>query len=55
MPACVAAASVTPLYGLYVAHDRYRWLRELKPTAKIGYSIYVYDLRRRPAPTTRLQ
>jgi hypothetical protein len=44
---CVAAISVTNLYGLYVPHDAYRWLRDLTPTAKIGWSIYVYDLRRR--------
>jgi hypothetical protein len=43
---CVAAISVTTLYGLYVRHDAYAWLRELKPTAKIGWSIYVYDLRK---------
>jgi hypothetical protein len=44
---CIAAASVTPLYGLYIENDKYRWLREMTPTAKIGYSIYVYDLRRK--------
>ncbi|HLJ44753.1 MAG TPA: glycosyltransferase family 39 protein [Bryobacteraceae bacterium] len=44
---CVAAASVTPLYGLYVENDRYSWLRQLRPVAKVGYSIYVYDLRKR--------
>jgi Dolichyl-phosphate-mannose-protein mannosyltransferase len=43
---CVAAISVTNLYGLYVPHDAYAWLRDLKPTAKIGWSIYVYDLRK---------
>ncbi len=45
---CIAAASVTPLYGLYVPNDRYRWLRAHQPIAKIGYSIYVYDLRKQP-------
>jgi predicted membrane-bound dolichyl-phosphate-mannose-protein mannosyltransferase len=52
---CIAAASVTPLYGLYVPGDPYRWLRERRPIAKIGYSIYLYDLRKKrrliPAPT----
>lgn len=43
---CVAAASVTSLYGLYVPSGSYDWLRELRPTAKIGCSIYVYDLRK---------
>jgi hypothetical protein len=45
---CVAAISVTNLYGLYVPPDAYAWLRALKPAAKIGWSIYVYDLRRHP-------
>jgi 4-amino-4-deoxy-L-arabinose transferase-like glycosyltransferase len=47
---CVAMASVTPLYGLYVPNDKYRWLREHVPVAKIGYSIYVYDLRKQKVP-----
>jgi hypothetical protein len=47
---CLAAMSVTPLYGLYVPGDPYRWLREREPVAKIGYSIYVYDLRKKPKP-----
>jgi hypothetical protein len=42
---CVAAASVTPLYGLYSTPESYRWLREREPMARIGYSIYLYDLR----------
>jgi len=45
---CFAAISVTPLYGVYVAPGDYQWLRDLKPVAKIGYSIYVYDLRKAP-------
>jgi hypothetical protein len=44
---CVVAISATPLQGVYVAANMYRWLRELQPTARIGYSIYVYDLRKR--------
>jgi 4-amino-4-deoxy-L-arabinose transferase-like glycosyltransferase len=42
---CVVAANVTPLYGLYVPQEDYRWLRELQPAERIGYSIYLYDLR----------
>jgi predicted membrane-bound dolichyl-phosphate-mannose-protein mannosyltransferase len=43
---CVTAVSVTYLYGKsFVGHDAGRWLREMTPTAKVGYSIYVYDLR----------
>jgi len=44
---CVAAISVTALYGLYVGRDTYRWLREMRPMEKIGYSIYLYDLRKK--------
>ena len=44
---CVAAVSATQLMGAYVGEDTFRWLRERKPMAKVGYSIYLYDLRRR--------
>lgn len=47
---CYVAASVTPLYGLYVPNDRYRWLRAYQPVAKVGYSIYVYDFRKVKSP-----
>lgn len=44
---CMAAVSATVLYGLYMKDDPYRWLRDgHQPLAKVGYSIYVYDLRR---------
>ncbi len=43
----VVASSVTPLYGLYVPWDELTWLRKRPPTAKIGYSIYVWDLRKK--------
>jgi len=43
---CVAAVSATALYGLYNPVERFAWLRERKPMAKIGYSIYLYDLRK---------
>ena len=43
---CLAAISVTPLYGLYVPAENYAWLRARTPMAKIGYSIYVFDLRK---------
>jgi hypothetical protein len=42
---CVAAVSVTPLTGLYVPPNAFRWLREQRPAARVGYSIYIYDLR----------
>lgn len=41
----LAAISVTMLQSPYTGED-YGWLRELKPMAKVGYSIYVYDLRK---------
>jgi 4-amino-4-deoxy-L-arabinose transferase-like glycosyltransferase len=44
---CIAAASVTALYGPFFPAGKYRWLRERTPIAKIGYSIYIYDLRKR--------
>ena len=44
---CVAAISVTNLYDLYVPRGSYAWLRQKEPDARIGWSIYVYDLRRR--------
>jgi len=47
----VAAASVTPLYGLHSGRESYRWLRDMEPIARIGYSMYLYDLRQpRPRP-----
>ncbi len=51
----VVAMSVTPLEGVYVPAADYAWLRKLEPTAKIGYSIYVYDLRKntRSMPATK--
>jgi 4-amino-4-deoxy-L-arabinose transferase-like glycosyltransferase len=43
-PKCLAIVSATLLKGLYVG-DRYSWLRTLSPSARVGDSIYVYDLR----------
>lgn len=39
---CVVAISVTSLYS---REREYSWLLSYEPTARIGYSIYVYDLR----------
>jgi predicted membrane-bound dolichyl-phosphate-mannose-protein mannosyltransferase len=44
---CLAAVSVTQLYEAYTPPGVFRWLRELKPIEKVGYSIYIYDLRKR--------
>ena len=44
---CIAAVSATPLHGLYVPRGwNYPFLR-LQPIAKVGYSIYVYDMRKK--------
>jgi hypothetical protein len=43
----VVAVSVTPLYGLYAPSAEYAWLRARPPDRRIGYSIYVWDFRRR--------
>jgi 4-amino-4-deoxy-L-arabinose transferase-like glycosyltransferase len=42
---CLAAISATLLYGVYSATDDYAWLRRTEPVARVGYSIYLYDLR----------
>ena len=39
------AVSATNLQGVYFRdHDIYKWLERYKPAARIGYSIFVYDL-----------
>ena len=47
---CMAAVSVTPLHGLYLTGDPLASLRARPPDGRVGYSIYLYDLRRRAAP-----
>ena len=51
---CVVAVSATPLEGVYVPLERFARLRAMKPAAKVGYSIYVYDLRKTPVPPLKL-
>ena len=43
---CVVAVSVNVLNGLYVPRSLFAPLRQRDPVARIGYSIYVFDLRR---------
>lgn len=46
------AMSVTLLNGVYHKREWYGWLRARKPVARIGYSIYVFDvsdIRKAPA------
>ncbi len=45
---CLGAVSVTSLYNVYMQPREMTWLHGLKPVAKIGYSIYVFDLRKKP-------
>ena len=41
----LVAVSVTNLLGVYFENrDMFKWLMAYKPVAKVGYSIYVYDL-----------
>ncbi len=42
-----AVVSATPLFGLYVPYDYFAGLRRLTPADRIGYSIYIFDLRKR--------
>jgi hypothetical protein len=56
MPDCVAALSVTELLNVYSATDLGAWFRKREPDARVGYSIYLYDLRKErnnTAPTLR--
>jgi hypothetical protein len=49
---CVA--NVTPLEGVYVPLSDLAPLRMREPVAKIGWSMYVYDLRKpKPAAARR--
>jgi hypothetical protein len=42
------AISATNLQGVHFAdHDRFAWFREREPVAKIGYSIFIYDVKER--------
>jgi len=43
---CAVAVSVNLLQGLFNSPKKYAALRRREPIARIGYSIYVYDLRR---------
>ncbi len=43
---CIAAVSANLLLGLYVRPGSYDWLGERRPLARVGHSIYVYDLRK---------
>lgn len=47
-PGQLLAISATNLQGVYFDNKaQYRWLLDYQPVAKIGYSIFIYDLNRR--------
>jgi hypothetical protein len=43
---CVGAISTNILYDAFSDPRQHAWLRALHPVARVGYSIYIYDLRR---------
>jgi hypothetical protein len=44
-PNQLIAVSATNLQGLYLENkDEFKWLKDYEPVAKIGYSIFIYDL-----------
>jgi hypothetical protein len=43
---CIGAISVTNLYDVYDTPDKHLWLRGMTPIAKVGYSTYIFDLRK---------
>jgi 4-amino-4-deoxy-L-arabinose transferase-like glycosyltransferase len=45
---CVGAISTNILYDAFSNPHQHAWLRALRPVARIGYSINIYDLRRVP-------
>jgi hypothetical protein len=48
---CFAAVSSHELFGTEA--ERFGALREMEPVARVGYSIYVYDLRKKTAAPQR--
>lgn len=50
----VYAISATNLQGVYFSdHDLFAWFRERQPLAKIGYSIFIYQVGNEEAEATR--
>ena len=50
---CIGAISTNILYDAFSNPAQHAWLRALRPEARIGYSIYIYDLRRKAGPEDR--
>lgn len=44
---CIAVVSATLLVGAYDKPRTFQWLRERKPWGKVGYTYYLYDLRKK--------
>jgi len=44
------AVSVTNLYDVYFDEPTFSWLQRYEPTARVGWSIYLYDLRQSTIP-----
>ena len=44
---CIAAVSATLLVGAYEKSGAYQWLRERKPWGRVGYTYYLFDLRKK--------
>lgn len=42
--------SVTNLYDVYFDKPTFAWLQKFQPVAKVGWSLYVYDLRQQTIP-----
>jgi hypothetical protein len=47
---CIGAISTNILYDAFSNPRQHAWLRALRPVARVGYSIYIYDLRRKAGP-----
>ncbi|MDX2154781.1 MAG: phospholipid carrier-dependent glycosyltransferase [Bryobacteraceae bacterium] len=43
---CVGAISATLLQDVYIQKGSFEWLRRREPMGTVGYSIYLYDLRK---------
>lgn len=46
---CVGVVNLTSLFGPYLPPKELEWLRGRKPLASIGYSMWVFDLRKNRA------
>ena len=44
------AASVTDVYDVYFDQPTFHWLQRYTPAARIGWSLYLYDLRQSTIP-----